>query len=202
MMPGMSDDYSRPDTGQPDMSPHNQTPDVSLDNAVSIREAATRANVTEKTIRRWIKSNRLHAVKLGGQYRITLADLERAVDMPDVSSVHPPGTHDWGSGHSSPRGDMSKGLDTEQAEERQVVEPLDLAPLVDHIAGLERQVQQLTEAATGWQIRARQAEDRLEVLTAGETAPDIAQEAVGSSERDDTGPPGVWDRLRRWLSGG
>ena len=26
---------------------------------------------------------------------------------------------------------------------------IDLAPLVDHIAGLERQVQQLTEAATG-----------------------------------------------------
>jgi phage antirepressor YoqD-like protein len=66
----MSDDHPRPDIGQLDTSPHDQTPDVSLDNAVSlnnavsIREAATRVGVTEKTIRRWIKSNRLHAVKL------------------------------------------------------------------------------------------------------------------------------------------
>ncbi len=75
---------------------------------------------------------------------------------------------------------------------------IDLAPLVDHIAGLERQVQQLTEAATGWQIRARQAEDRLEALTAGEIVPATVPEPPGSSERDETGLRGVWGRLREW----
>ncbi len=78
---------------------------------------------------------------------------------------------------------------------------IDLAPLVNHIAGLERQVQQLTEAATGWQIRARQAEDRLEALTAGEIVPGTVSEPPGSSQTNDTGPRGVWDRVRRWWSG-
>ncbi len=39
--------------------------------------------------------------------------------------------------------------------------PVDLQPLVDHIARLEREIGQLTEAATVWQVRARQAEERL-----------------------------------------
>ncbi len=67
MLPDMNDD------GHVDVSAHDQTPDVPLDTALSIREAAAQADVTEKTIRRWIKNGRLHAVKLGGQYRITVA---------------------------------------------------------------------------------------------------------------------------------
>jgi hypothetical protein len=75
----------------------------------------------------------------------------------------------------------------------------DLAPLVDHIAGLERQVQQLTEASTMWQIRARQAEDRLEALTAGEIVPDTVPEPPGSPRTNETGPRGLWGRVRRWI---
>ena len=51
----MNDDQPRLDTGHLDMSPHDQTLDMSLDTSLSIREAATRADVTEKTVRRWIK---------------------------------------------------------------------------------------------------------------------------------------------------
>ncbi len=199
----MSDDHPRPDTGQLDTSPHDQTPDVSLDNAVSIREAATRANVTEKTIRRWIKSGRLHALKMGGQYRITVADLELASVASPEGDVHDdrPVSSRWvDTGRDFPRVDMSEGPDSGHGQGR-AADTVDLAPLVDHIAGLERQVQQLTEAATGWQIRARQAEDQLKQLTAGEIVPATVPEHLGSSETNETGPRGVWDRLRRWLSG-
>jgi excisionase family DNA binding protein len=38
---------------------------------VKIKDAALAANVTEQTVRRWIKSGRLRAVKVGGRYRTT-----------------------------------------------------------------------------------------------------------------------------------
>ncbi len=182
------------------MSSHDQTPDMSMDNAMSVRDAATRANVTEKTIRRWIKSGRLHALKMGGQYRITVADLELASVASPEGDVHDdrPVSSRWvDTGRDSPRVDMSEGPDSGHGQGRPA-DTVDLAPLVDHIAGLERQVQQLTEAATGWQIRARQAEDRLEALTAGEIVPETLPEPPGSPRTNDTGPRGLWDRLRAW----
>jgi hypothetical protein len=50
-------------------------------------------------------------------------------------------------------------------------------------------------------ILQREALGRIEALTGGEIVPDTAQEAVGSSETNETGLRGVWDRLRRWLGG-
>ncbi len=203
----MSDDYLSPDTGQLDMSPHDQTPDVSLDTAVSIREAATRANVTEKTIRRWIKSSRLHAVKMGGQYRITLADLETArlaVPDPDGENLQSMSTQQPNLGHDSPSVDMSSRLDSEHGghgQGRQDSAPVDLAPLVEHIASLESQVQQLTATNTMWQLRAQHLEQRLQALTAGETPPETVPEPPGSTESNEIGPRGLWVRLRRWLGG-
>ncbi len=195
-MPGMSDDHPRPDTGQRDTSSHDQTPDVSLDTAMSIRDAAARTDVTEKTVRRWIKSGRLHAIKLGGQYRITGADLETARAASDVQVTS---TQRLDTGHDSPSVDMSRRLDSEQG--RQEAGPLDLRPLVDHIAALESQVQQLTEVSTMWQFRARQLEDQLKQLSAGEIVPDTVPEPPRSPETNETGPRGAWHRLRRWLSG-
>ncbi len=52
-----------------------------------------------------------------------------------------------------------------------VAAPVDLAPLVDHIASLEDRVQRLTEASTMWQIRAIQAEEKVKQLTAGDAEP-------------------------------
>lgn len=193
MMLGMSDDHPRPDTGHLDMSSHGQTPDVSLDTAMSIRDTAARADVTEKTVRRWIKSGRLHAIKLGGQYRITVADLETARAVGDVHDVQVRSTQRLDTGHDSPSVDMSRRLDSEQG--RQEAGPLDLRPLVDHIAALESQVQQLTEVSTMWQFRARQLEERLQAITAGENVPDTAPEPPGSTETSDT----VLQGLRTWL---
>jgi len=187
------------------MSSHDQTPDMSLDTSLSIREAATRTDVTEKTVRRWIKSGRLHTLKLGGQYRITLADLDRARDTPAEGHVHPAGTHDLDSGHSSPRVDMSEGLDTGQGEGRRVVEPLDLAPLTELIDDLTRRNADLSAAAAMWQTRAAHLENQLKQLTAGNVAPENAQEATHDDAKgpqllleNDPVPTGLlawWKRL-------
>ena len=70
----------------------------------------------------------------------------------------------------------------------------DLAPLVSHIATLQDQVQRLTESNTMWQIRARQAEEQLKRLTAGNVAPENAPEAVESSQTNETEPQGLGRR--------
>jgi excisionase family DNA binding protein len=193
-----------------DTSTHDQTSDMSADTAMSIRETAEMAGVTDKTVRRWIKSGRLHAVKLGGQYRITVADLEHARDT-DTQTLDTGGV---ATGQDSPRVDMSNRLDS--GHERDVQPPIDLAPLVDHIASLERQVGQLTETSTMWQVRALQAEERLQQLTATITTSDESgtDTTTDTTESDDTTDQisdvqsdptmqseGVWARLRRWWKG-
>ena len=56
---------------------------------VSVREAARRAGRTEETIRRWIWSGRLPAVKRGTGYRIDVAALEDVIlEMESGVSPH------------------------------------------------------------------------------------------------------------------
>ncbi|MDP9473396.1 MAG: helix-turn-helix domain-containing protein [Chloroflexota bacterium] len=177
----MSDQDQRLDDGQEDVSTpptSGETLDLSLDNTLSIRQAAASAGVTEKTIRRWIQAGRLRAVKLGGQYQVAPADLATAQedrppprDVPthdarrviglDTEHTDPTPRVDVDHVHPGPGVDI--GLDVGH-----IAPAVDLRPLVDHIAALEGQVRQLTEAATVWQVRAVQAEERLQALTAGD----------------------------------
>ncbi len=190
MIPVMSDRSQRLDAGHADVSTPStpgETLDLSLDNTLSIRQAAASAGVTEKTIRRWIQSGRLRAVKLGGQYQIAPADLTTAQedrppprDLPthdarrviglDTEHADPTPRVDVGHVHPGPGVDI--GLDVGH-----IAPAVDLRPLVDHIAALEGQVRQLTEAATVWQVRAVQAEERLQALTAGDAPPDTPHAA-------------------------
>jgi len=75
--------------------------------------------------------------------------------------------------------------------------------LVDHIATLEDQVQRLAESNTMWQIRARQAEEQLKQLMAGNAAPENAPEsntvdAEGPQllQESDPGPTGQFAHRR------
>ena len=84
---------------------------------------------------------------------------------------------------------------------------IDLAPMVNHIATLEDQLQRLTEASTMWQIRARQAEEQLLQLTAGESEPASSQDSptidaqtVRPLQAIDEAPTGI-RRLWDWLRG-
>ena len=46
---------------------------------LTVKEVAKRLKVNEHTVRRWIESRELHAIDLGGQYRITEEDLQEFV---------------------------------------------------------------------------------------------------------------------------
>jgi len=171
----------------------DQTPDVSLDNALSLRDAAAAAGVTEKTIRRWIKGGRLHAIKLGGQYRITVADLEH-------SRSAGPGGHDQG-----PLPDTGQPLGSTRVDARPDTAPahpgVDLRPVMDHIARLEGEVRQLAEAATVWQVRAVQAEEKLKALGAGDAPTEEPSPAPPPDRDGETRPAtaALMPRWRRWL---
>jgi excisionase family DNA binding protein len=51
---------------------------------VSAREAADLTVVSAKTVRRWIAANRLHAVKNGRSFRISVSELEDVYGRPIV----------------------------------------------------------------------------------------------------------------------
>ena len=189
MLFGMSDDPQRPAMPGPDRTP---------DTALSLQEAAAWAKVNERTLRRWIKSGRLHAAKEDGQYRITVADLVRARHPPPSETR----TADRGRpGARAPGVDIS---DTPVAGHRTVEMPgpdrapgIDLAPMVSLIERQARELAEYREAAAVWQERARTLEQRLLQLTAGEIVPDTSSDTSGSTERDDTGLRGLWHRVRR-----
>lgn len=177
-----------------------------MDNAISIRDAAIVAEVTEKTIRRWIKSGRLPAVKLGGQYHIVAADLETAMAAGpdgDVQGGRPVSPHRVDTGQDSPPVDMSDRVDSTHGQGRQP-EPVDLEPLAALIDDLTRRNADLAAAAAMWQTRAAYLENELKQLTAGEAQaeaddqePELATVAPGSPESAATTPAGRswWRRL-------
>jgi excisionase family DNA binding protein len=56
---------------------------------LTVRQAARRAGRSEETIRRWIWSGRLPAVKRGTSYRIDVVRLEQVVIELDEGSAQP-----------------------------------------------------------------------------------------------------------------
>jgi hypothetical protein len=173
MLPAMDD---RTPTGeQQDTTVENDRPDVTRQDAtVGVVEAAHLLGITTDAVRARLRRGTLQGHKVNGEWQVI-------IPAPTV------GQQDATERQQDATGNTDR-----------IATTIDLAPLVDHIAGLERQVQQLTEAATGWQIRARQAEDRLEMLTVGKTDPGAAQEAPGSPRSDDQGPQGVRGWWKRW----
>ena len=179
----------------PQTPPHQAAP-------LSARQAAAYLSVNEKTIRRWIDRGELPATKdASGAYRILPADLEH---------------HRSGQAAPAPRQDAAPAADMFAPTMPQAAPdaapraaPVDLAPLVDHIASLEDRVQRLTEASTMWQIRAIQAEEKLKQLTAGadapqpptepqEASPEGRSEEKPANRADDTSqsePRSWWRRI-------
>ena len=194
----MNDDHQRPDTMRPDLPDPDRAPDSTL----SLQEAAARAGANERTLRRWIKSGRLAAVKDDGQYRIVVADLEHAsratpggirtphTTRPGVRAEGPDMSDTPASGHRAPDIPTSD-----------IVPGFDLTPMVSLIERQSRELAEYREAAAVWQERARTLEQRLLQLTAGETPPETAPEAPGSPERDGSAATGVLAWWRRLLGG-
>ena len=193
----MSNDHQRPDTLRPDMPDPDRAPDTVL----SLQEASVRAGVNERTLRRWIKSGRLPAAKDDGQYRITVADLERArraapgtIRTPDTSR---PGARAVGPDIPDMPGSGHRAVDMPAPD---TMSGIDLAPMVSLIERQARELAEYREAAAVWQERARILEQRLLQLTAGTTS-EPAPEAPESLVRDEPAPQGFWDRVRQLWRG-
>jgi len=146
----------------------------------TLEEAATALEITVNAVRQRLKRGTLTGIKTNNGW---------LVDM--VATNQESGT------------DRPSGRSTNHATKQATDQPtIDLAPLVSHIAALEDQVQRLTEASTMWQIRARQAEEKLLELAAGpvvtDTPPDTSSDAPGSPRTNETGPTRRRSWWRRW----
>lgn len=116
------------------------------DRELTIGEAALRFGVSQKTIRRWIKAGRLHAVleegRFGPQYRVLLPT------EPTVGA----------DGPISP--DAIAAAVAARLDERQSLLQQDLACLRDQVADLTRAVETLAQTLPGAQPSAALAPDR------------------------------------------
>ena len=146
---------------------------------VSLDDAALTLGITVNAVRQRIKRGTLIGIKTDAGWLVDMVatNQESGTDRP----TRRPTNHTSSATNHRPT--------------------IDLAPLVSHLATLEDQVQRLTEASTIWQIRARQAEEQLKQLTAGNVVSDNAPEVVESPQTSETEPQGFWDRVRRFWSG-
>jgi len=152
---------------------------------VSLEDAALTLGITVNAVRQRIKRGTLIGIKTdaGWLVDVVATNQESGADRPTRRPTN----------HTAPPTDHRPTID--------------LTPMVNHIATLEGQVQRLTEASTMWQVRARQAEEKLLQLTAGNVDPDTDTMGPGSPRTNETVPfvalavehihEGLWDRVRR-----
>ncbi|MDP9356559.1 MAG: helix-turn-helix domain-containing protein [Chloroflexota bacterium] len=192
-------------------SGHAAAPDIgAVTGALSAREAATALGLSERTVRRAIQRGELVATKHAGSFQITPAALDdyrrghtgqrtpNAAAAPDRTPT-PAAAPD----RSSPR---AAAQDAGQAGTDAVAVLRDL--LAEERAALAEErakVERLVEATTIWQLRAMQAEERLQALTAGNDtptdAPHAAPEPQGEAQATETTPDvsAPWWRFwERW----
>jgi len=149
---------------------------------VSLEDAADTLGITINAVRQRIKRGTLIGIKteVGWLVDMVATNQESGTDRPTRRPTN----------HTSSATDHRPTID--------------LAPMVNHIATLEDQLQRLTEASTMWQIRAHQAEDKLLQLTAGEhqdeAVPDTPTIAPESHQPNATPAMGI-RRLWDWLRG-
>jgi hypothetical protein len=165
-----------------DMSPTNHTdhehgrdqPPTDQATSLTIEEAAAVLGVSVNAVRQRIKRGTVVATRTDQGWVVDLSH-QPTTDQPIVSPT----------------------------DHRPTTPPaVDIAPLVEHIAELEAKVERLTEASTVWQIRARQAEEKLLAIEAGESDPEPVQEtppaAPGSTETNETPATGIRAWWRSW----
>ncbi len=136
----------------------------------SVPEAARALGISERAVRKRITAGTLAAEKDGHAWVVFL----------------PAGTGAAPTAEPEPGGGPGAAPDRRQAAPEAVP---DLSPLVDLIDRQGAEIARLTEAATVWQMRSRQAEERVLALEArvaeadaGEDAPLAAPGAPGAPE--------------------
>ncbi len=158
-----------------------------------IEEAAARLGITVNAVRQRIKRGTVEGYK-------TPAGWVVVVDRP-TTDQGPTDRPTTATDHTT-RPTDHRPTTTDQAGN------VDLAPLAAVIADLTRENRQLAEAATAWQIRAMQAEERLQALTAGDDSPTDPPQASpfgsgGAQSVEATPDASVpwWRFWERWTGG-
>jgi len=195
--------------------------------------------ISERAVRKRIETNQLLAVKEERAW-VVLLDPGTAGGAVLVASPTPSGTTPttapptepgtagaastadswWGDAVPDTFGDSAEGhavpdsiVAVPAVLDAVPVPPVDLTPLVNLVADLTRRNAELTEAATIWQIRAHDLDQRLKQLTAGgdgvagdqrQDAPERPPEPPGSTEGASEGDPSSswWATMLRKVHGG
>ncbi len=157
------------------------------DATVGVIEAARMLGVSTDAVRARLRRGTLAGEKVDGEWQVIIpaSDATRQ----DATGSQQDATADRQEGQ----------------QESDRTPTVDLAPLADLIERQARELADLREAAAIWQIRARQAEEQLKQLMAGNVVSDNAPQsntvdAEGPQllQESDPGPTGVlawWKRL-------
>ena len=136
-----------------------------------VHEAARLLGLSENAVRARLRRGTLAGVKHGTSWYVLIRDTDILLEH---TAVHQEAPAD-GPEHTAVH--------------------VDLAPLAELIERQGRELAEMREAAAVWQIRARQAEERLLELTAGEVSPEAVPEPSGSPQMNSS----VLHGLRTWL---
>lgn len=162
----------------------------------SVPQAARRLGISERAVRKRIDAGTVLAVRDGRTWTVILEEPNGGTDTAGSAVLAAPSEPG-----AAPRRSSAEPGTAGTAS-------IDLSPLVALVDSLTRRNAELTEAATIWQFRAGQLEERLKQLTAGgpgagDAAPDRGQDAPGGVETASDAPrlrPASW--LRRLLGWG
>jgi hypothetical protein len=119
---------------------------------LTLDEAAAALGISVNAVRQRIKRGTLLGVKSAAGWAVWLP-----TDQPTTPTI--------GRRPANQRPAWSQ-----PTTDRPPTNPVDLAPLAELIARQGDDIRRLAEAATAWQIRAMQAEERLQQLTAGDAS--------------------------------
>lgn len=152
---------------------------------IPLVDAAALLGLSTEATRKRIQRGTLAGLKIDGAWFVERSSLP---DSPDARPAAPGGRPDAGIQTAGRHRDQA-GPDVRTSPD---APPVDLTPLVDMISQLHSENRQLAEAATIWQMRARQAEEKLAALEAGPiAATDPERVFVDASENAAEGPQDV-----------
>lgn len=180
----------------------------------SVPQAARRLGISERAVRKRIEADSLLAVREGRSWVVILEE-----PASGTSTAAPPVP----AAPAASRAVIDEDVAEPAALDAARTAGVDLTPLVNLVAELAKRNAELTEAATIWQVRARQLEEQVKQLTAGDvahdddddqTAPESPQTPHNGSgattaaspspeaQAAPTAPPGTrFARWWAWISG-
>lgn len=153
---------------------------------IPLVDAAVHLGLSTEATRKRIQRGTLAGLKIDGAWFVERSSLpDSPAGRPAMSTGHPDA-----DSQTAGRQQDDTGPDVRTTVE---TPSIDLTPLVEMISHLHSENRQLAEAATIWQMRARQAEEKLAALEAGPIAVpvpehdivDAPENAPEAPQRDD-----------------